>query len=75
MALQRCAASLSASVGLGRLETRGSGYTYAYGHLGLGAQWGATQAQLAYIATDAAAKRRFGDAASNRWAASLAWSF
>ena len=73
-------AALSVSAGLGRLETRGgSTYAYAYGHLGLGAQfdaqWGTTQAQLTYIATEPAAKRRFGDAASNRWTASLGWSF
>jgi len=68
-------AALTASAGLGRLDTRGSSFAYAYGHLGLGAQWGATQAQLSYIATDSAAKRRFGDAASNRWTASLSWRF
>jgi uncharacterized protein (TIGR02001 family) len=68
-------AALTANAGLGRLDTPGSSFGYAYGHLGLGAQWGATQAQLSYIATDTAAKRRFGAAASNRWTASLAWSF
>lgn len=68
-------AALTASAGLGRVEPRGSSYAYAYGHLGLGAQWGATQVQLNYIATDTAAKQRFGDAASNRWTASLGWSF
>jgi uncharacterized protein (TIGR02001 family) len=70
------AAPWSADAGVGRLQTRGgSNYAYAYGHLGLGAQWGATQAQLTYIATDAGAKRRFGDAAANRWTASLGWRF
>ena len=69
-------ASLTVSAGLGRLETRGrSTDSYAYGHLGLDAPWGATQAQLTYIATDAAAKRRFGEAAANRWVASLSWTF
>jgi uncharacterized protein (TIGR02001 family) len=69
-------APLSAHAGVGRLATRGdASYAYTYGHLGLGAQWGATQAQLTYIATGAAAKQRFGDAASNRWSASLGWSF
>ena len=68
-------AALTASAGLGRLDTRGSSFEYAYGHLGLGAQWGATQGQLSYIATDSAAKRRLGDAASNRWTASLTWRF
>jgi uncharacterized protein (TIGR02001 family) len=68
-------AALTASAGLGRRETRGSSFAYTYGHLGLGAQWGAMQGQLSYIATDAAAKQRFGDAASNRWTASLTWSF
>lgn len=70
------AAPWSAHFGVGRLETRGaSNYAYAYGHLGLGARWGATQAQLTAIATGTAAKRRFGDAAANRWIASLGWSF
>jgi uncharacterized protein (TIGR02001 family) len=68
-------APLTASAGLGRVDPRGSTDSHVYGHLGLAAQWGATQAQLAYIATDTPAKRRFGDAASNRWTASLAWSF
>jgi uncharacterized protein (TIGR02001 family) len=69
-------APLSVHFGIGRLQTRGrSNYAHAYGHLGLGAQWGTTQAQLIYIATDAAAGRRFGDAAANRWIASLGWSF
>jgi uncharacterized protein (TIGR02001 family) len=69
-------ASLTVSAGLGRLETRGrSTDSYGYGHLGLDAPWGATQAQLTYIATDAAAKRRLGEAAANRWVASLSWNF
>jgi uncharacterized protein (TIGR02001 family) len=67
--------ALAVSAGLGVLATRGPSPAYVYGHLGLGAQWGATQAQLAYIATDAHARRRFGDAAANRWTASLDWSF
>jgi uncharacterized protein (TIGR02001 family) len=73
----RCAlpSALSASAGLGYLESRGSSFAYAYGHLGLGAQWGTTQAQVTYIATDSAAKQRFGDAAANRWTASLGWNF
>lgn len=69
-------APLSAHAGVGRLQTTGdSSYAYTYGHLGLGAQWGATKAQLSYIATGAAAKQRFGDAAANRWTAGLGWSF
>ena len=69
-------ASLTVNAGLGRLETRGRpNGSYTYGHLGLDAPWGATQAQLTYIATDAAAKRRFGEAAANRWVASLSWNF
>jgi uncharacterized protein (TIGR02001 family) len=68
-------AALTVSVGLGYLDSRGSSFAYAYGHLGFGAQWGATQAQLTYIATDSTAKQRFGDAGANRWAASLGWSF
>lgn len=73
----RCALpwALLASAGLGHLESRGSSFAYTYGHLGLGAQWGSTQAQLTYIATDSAAKQRFGNAAANRWTASLGWSF
>jgi len=67
--------ALTASAGLGRLDSRGSSFGYTYGHLGLGAQWGATQAQLSYIATDAAARQRFGDAAASRWTASLGWAF
>jgi uncharacterized protein (TIGR02001 family) len=73
---QALPAALSASAGLGRLEGGGDpGYAYSYGHLGLGAQWGLTQAQLSYIATSATAKQRFGSAASNRWTASLEWHF
>jgi hypothetical protein len=74
---QALPAALSASVGLGRQETRGSSppYAYAYGHLGLATTWRSTEAQLIYIATDRAAKQRFGDAAANRWTASLGWSF
>ena len=67
--------ALSASAGLGHLESRGSSFAYTYGHLGLGAQWGTTLAQLTYIATDSAAKQRFGAAAENRWTASLGWNF
>ncbi len=68
--------ALSASAGLGHLNSDGDvGYAYNYGHLGLGAQWGITQAQLSYIATSAAAKRRYGAAAANRWTASLDWRF
>lgn len=67
--------ALSASVGLGHLDSRGSSFAYTYGHLGLGAQWGSTLAQVTYIATDSAAKQRFGAAADNRWTASLGWNF
>jgi hypothetical protein len=67
--------ALTVNAGLGYLEGRGSRLSYAYGHLGLGAQWGATHAQATYIATDSTAKQRFGDAAANRWTASLAWNF
>jgi uncharacterized protein (TIGR02001 family) len=67
--------SVWAGAGLGYLDSRGSSFAYTYGHLGLGAQWGAVLAQLNYIATDDAAKRRYGDAASNRWAASLSRIF
>lgn len=65
--------ALEASAGIGYLEARGSSFAYAYGHLGLGAQWGATHAQLSYVATGSAAKQRFGAAAANRWTASLSW--
>lgn len=67
--------ALTASAGIGRQQTRGSDFAYTYGHLGLGAHWGATQAQLSYVATDAAAKERFGAAAASRWTASLSWEF
>jgi len=68
-------AALTASAGLGRVDSRGSSFAYTYGHLGLDAQWGVTQAQLSYIATDSAAKRRYGEAAADRWTLGLAWSF
>jgi uncharacterized protein (TIGR02001 family) len=68
-------AALTASAGLGRVDTRGSNFAYTYGHLGLDAQWGITLAQLSYIATDSAAKRRYGEAAADRWTLSLAWHF
>ena len=69
-------APLALSAGVGRLDSRGrSNDSYAYGHLGLDALWGTTQARLTYIATDAAAKRRFGEAAANRWITTLGWNF
>ncbi len=71
--------ALSASAGIGQVQTSGSGFAYTYGHLGLGAQWGtqwaATRAQLSYIATSSAAKQRFSAAAADRWTASLGWDF
>lgn len=54
---------------------RQSGFGYAYGHVGLGARVDAAQLEVSYILTDNTAKARFGARASNRWAASLRWSF
>lgn len=73
VAHQPLPAALTLSAGVGRLQARGSGFAYGYGHLGLGTQWGATQAQLAYIITGSNAKQRFGAVAANRWTASLSW--
>jgi hypothetical protein len=68
-------AELTASAGIGRHTTRGTGFGYTYGHLGLGRPWGVAQAQLSYVATDAKAKERFGSAAADRWTLGLGWEF
>lgn len=65
--------TLSASAGLGRLHD--PRFAYSYGHLALDRRWGDAQIQLAYIATDSAAKANLGTAAANRWTASLGWDF
>ena len=54
---------------------RQSGFGYAYGHVGLEARVDAAQLEVSYILTDNTAKARFGERASNRWTASLRWSF
>ena len=68
------AISVNAGVGYQDLHHVG-GTGYAYGNAGLTGQWMNLQLQLSYIATDAKAKRLFGDAASNRWVAGILWSF
>ena len=68
--------ALSINVGVGYQDLHhvgGSGY--AYGNAGLAGQWRNLQLQLSYIATNAKAKRLFGDAASNRWVGGILWSF
>ena len=68
--------AFSVNVGVGYQDLHHVGRTgYAYGNAGLAVQWMNLQLQLSYIATNAKAKRLFGDAASNRWVAGILWSF
>ena len=68
--------AFSVNVGVGYQDLRHVGGTgYAYGNASLAVQWMNLQSQLSYIATNAKAKRLFGDAASNRWVAGVLWSF
>jgi hypothetical protein len=64
---------VAANVGVGYRDRRG--FAYKYGHAGLGIRWGHTQADVSYIATDAAAKARLGAAAANQWVGSVTWRF
>jgi hypothetical protein len=66
---------LSATAGIGYRAALHANYDYAYGHAGIGARWRGAQADLLYIATDSAAKRRLGSVAANQWTGSLAWQF
>lgn len=70
--------ALSAGLGYQDMHHR-SGFGYAYGNVGAGAdlgpRTGGAHLEVSYIVTDATAKKRLGDEASNRWAASLAWAF
>lgn len=66
---------LTATAGVGHVRDRAPGTAHAYGHVGLAAAAGASQVELLYVATDAAAKRRFRSAAANRWVASVHWDF
>jgi len=70
--------ALAAGLGYQDLHRR-AGFGYAYGHVGAGAdlgpRTGGAHLDVSYIVTDATAKKWFGDDASNRWAASLAWTF
>ena len=66
--------AMTAGVGYGDRH-RQSGFGYAYGHVGLGARVDAAQLEVSYVMTDNTAKARFGASASNRWTASLRWSF
>ena len=68
--------AFSINVGVGYQDLHRVGGTgYTYGNAGLAAQLMNLQVQLSYIATNAKAKRLFGDAASNRWVGSVLWSF
>jgi hypothetical protein len=75
VANQPLVSNLSATAGLGYREALDGGSDHAYGHAGLSWRLGRAQADLLYMATDAAAKRRLGSAAANRWVASVAWRF
>jgi hypothetical protein len=66
---------LSATAGIGYRAALHADYDYAYGHAGIAARWRGAEADLLYIATDAAAKRRLGSVAANRWTGSLTWHF
>ena len=70
--------ALSAGLGYQDMHHR-SGFGYAYGNVGAGADLGRrtgdAHLEVSYIVTDATAKKRLGDEASNRWTASLAWAF
>jgi len=65
---------LFADAGVGYQDLRRlMGDGYAYGHLGASLLWGDAQLALAYVATDARAKRLFPTYADNRWVFSLVW--
>jgi hypothetical protein len=66
---------LSATAGVGYREALHAGTDHAYGHAGISVRWGSAQADLLYIGTDAAAKRRLGPAAADRWVGNLTWRF
>ena len=68
-------AGLVATAGIGYRNTLGASYDHAHGHGGLNVRWASAQADLLYVWTDDAAKRRFGAAAANRWVGSLTWRF
>jgi hypothetical protein len=65
----------SATAGIGYRDALHASSDHVYGHGGIQRRWGSAQADLLYVATDAAARRRLGSAAANQWVASLAWRF
>jgi uncharacterized protein (TIGR02001 family) len=68
--------ALSINVGIGYQDLHRVGSPgYSYGNAGIAGQWMHMQFQLSYIATNAKAKRLFGDAASNRWTSGIEWDF
>jgi hypothetical protein len=66
--------ALTGGVGYYDLEAR-YGYSYAYGHAGIGVRLGRASFDLAYTMTDGTAKANFGAAAADHWTASLFWHF
>jgi hypothetical protein len=68
-------AGFSATAGIGYRDALHASADHAYGHGGLSFRWRRAQADLLYIFTDEAAKRRLGSAADNRWVGSLSWRF
>jgi hypothetical protein len=69
------ASGLTPTAGIGYRDTLHASADHAYGHGGVGYRWGSAQADLLYIWTHDAAKRRFGSAAANRWVGNLSWRF
>lgn len=68
--------SFALTAGLGHQDQqRRAGFSYDYGHLGLGGRIGALQFELSRVATDARAREWFGAAADARWVGSLTVGF
>jgi hypothetical protein len=75
VASQPLSPGLSATAGIGYRDAVDGGSDHAYGHAGLSMRIGRAQADVLYMATDAAAKRRLGSAAVDRWVAGVTWRF
>jgi uncharacterized protein (TIGR02001 family) len=66
--------ALDAGIGHQQVQHRPN-FGYTYGQIGLNARIDTVQLAVAYIATSDVAKTQFGSNASDRWTASLTWSF
>jgi uncharacterized protein (TIGR02001 family) len=69
-------ASFALTAGLGHQDQqRRAGFSYGYGHLGLGGRIGQVQFELSRVATDHRAHEWFGAAADSRWVGNLTVGF